>query len=207
MNEPHACLKAWKSHRGEISGSHQIPPLTIYYVQLLSCTAARLHCCKIGIMMMQKKFVQMHKSWELDLVCQPCFPISPENWSFIKTQQFQLLSEFMKSLCWSKLFVGLEADTHFLALNAYSLTYFQVLLHGEIWYVWWKCTQYMYLRSLSSLNVSAAASSHYTKLVLYHSSIRQKLFSSDGTNFNCEQKFLPLEEWVHRNSHTAILVS
>ncbi len=25
----------------------------------------------------------MHKSWELDLVCQPCFPIGPENWSFI----------------------------------------------------------------------------------------------------------------------------
>jgi hypothetical protein len=46
----------------------------------------------------------------------------------------------------------------------------------------------------TSLNVNAAASSYYTKLVLYHSSVGQKLFSSDGISFSCCQKFLPLEE-------------
>ncbi len=56
------------------------------------------------------------------------------------------------------------------------------------------------------MNVSAAASSYYTKLVLYHSRIRQKLFSSDGNNFSCERKILPLEERVHRNSHTTISI-
>ncbi len=110
-----------------------------FLAQQPDCIAARL----VGIMMMQINVHKCIKVGNWTWYANPVFQSALKTDLFIKTQQFQLLSEFTKSdLCRSKLFVRLEANTHFLALNAYSLTYFQVLLHGEIWYVWWKCTHF-----------------------------------------------------------------
>jgi hypothetical protein len=103
-----------------------------FLAQQPDCIAARL----VGIMMMQINVHKCIKVGNWTWYANPVFQSALKTDLFIKTQQFQLLSEFTKSdLCRSKLFVRLEANTHFLALNAYSLTYFQVLLHGEIWYV------------------------------------------------------------------------